>query len=49
MRSTEDRAAGHWITRSDADSTLNAQTSGVHVRAEADDLAVLSSLISPVP
>ncbi len=37
----EDRAAGYWTTRSDADSTLNARTSGVYLRAEADDLAVL--------
>jgi hypothetical protein len=38
---TEDRASGYWITRSDADPTLNARTSGVYLRAEADDLAVL--------
>jgi hypothetical protein len=38
---TEDRASGHWTTRSDADPTLNARTSGVYLRAEADDLAVL--------
>ncbi len=38
---TEDRAAGYWTTRSDADATLNARTSGVYLRAEADDLAVL--------
>ena len=37
----EDRASGYWTTRSDADSTLNARTSGVYLRAEADDLAVL--------
>jgi hypothetical protein len=37
----EDRASGYWTTRSDADSTLNARTSGVYVRAEVDDLAVL--------
>ena len=38
---TEDRASGYWITRSDADPTLNARTSGVYLRAEADDLAIL--------
>ncbi|TXL60877.1 TIR domain-containing protein [Aeromicrobium terrae] len=38
---TEDRATGHWITRSDADLTLNARTSGVYLRADAADLAVL--------
>jgi hypothetical protein len=38
---TEDRASGYWTTRSDADPTLNARTSGVYLRAEADDLAVL--------
>jgi hypothetical protein len=37
----EDRASGYWITRSDADHTLNARTSGVYLRAEADDLAAL--------
>jgi Predicted nucleotide-binding protein containing TIR-like domain len=38
---TVDRASGYWITRSDADLTLNARTSGVYVRAESDDLAIL--------
>ncbi len=38
---TADRAAGYWTTRSDADPALNARTSGVYLRAEADDLAVL--------
>jgi hypothetical protein len=38
---TEDRAAGYWTTRSDADSTLNARTSGVYLRAEGDDVAIL--------
>jgi hypothetical protein len=37
----DDRASGYWTTRSDADATLNARTSGVYLRAEADDLAVL--------
>jgi len=38
---TGERASGYWITRSDADPTLNARTSGVYVRAEAADLAIL--------
>ncbi|MFC7363414.1 TIR domain-containing protein [Nocardioides astragali] len=38
---TEDRASGYWITRSDAEPTLNARTAGVYLRAEADDLAIL--------
>ena len=38
---TEDRAAGYWTTRSDAESTLNARTSGVYLRAESDDLVIL--------
>jgi predicted nucleotide-binding protein with TIR-like domain len=38
---TEDRATGFWTTRSDPDPTVDARTSGVYVRAEADDLAVL--------
>ncbi len=37
----DDRASGYWTTRSDADPTLNARTSGVYLRAEADDLAIL--------
>jgi hypothetical protein len=38
---TEDRAAGYWTTRSDAESTLNARTSGIYLRAEGDDLSIL--------
>jgi hypothetical protein len=38
---TEDRASGYWITRSDTESTLNARTSGVYLRADANDLSVL--------
>jgi hypothetical protein len=38
---TEDRAAGFWTTRSDDEPTLNARTSGVYLRADADDLEVL--------
>jgi hypothetical protein len=36
-----DRAAGYWTTRSDAEPTLNARTSGVYLRAEEEDLAIL--------
>jgi hypothetical protein len=36
-----DRAAGYFITRSDADPNVNARTSGVFLRADADDLSVL--------
>ncbi len=36
-----DRASGHWTTRSDTDSSLNARTSGVYLRAESDDLDIL--------
>ena len=36
-----DRAGGYWITRTDADSSLNARTSGVYLRADAEDLAVM--------
>jgi hypothetical protein len=36
-----DRAAGYWTTRTDSDPTLRARTSGVYLRADPDDLAVL--------
>jgi hypothetical protein len=36
-----DRAAGYWITHSDSDPNLNARTSGVYLRADADDLRIL--------
>jgi hypothetical protein len=38
---TKDRASGYWTTRSEADPTLNARTSGVYMRAEDVDLAIL--------
>jgi hypothetical protein len=38
---TEDRASGYWITRSETNPGLNAKTSGVYMRADPDDLAVL--------
>lgn len=36
-----DRASGYWITRADSDPTLNARTSGVFWRADADDVDTL--------
>jgi hypothetical protein len=38
---SDDRAAGYWTTRSDADPTVNARTSGVFVRAETGDMAIV--------
>src|SRR5262245_41624052 len=35
------RAAGYFTTRSDADPTLKARTSGVYLRANAEDLSIL--------
>jgi len=39
-----DRAAGYFTTRSDAQPQLNARTSGIYVRAAADDSAVMNGL-----
>ncbi len=36
-----DRATGYWITRTDIDQSLNARTSGVYLRADPEDLAVM--------
>jgi hypothetical protein len=36
-----DRGAGYWTTRSDSDPTLNARTSGVYVRANAEDMGIV--------
>jgi len=36
-----DRAAGYFTTRSDADPTINARTSGVYLRAEPEDMGIL--------
>lgn len=36
-----DRADGYWITRSDARPELNIRTSGIYLRADASDLAIL--------
>jgi Predicted nucleotide-binding protein containing TIR-like domain len=38
---TTDRAAGYWITRSEASPDLNARTSGVYLRADPGDLTIL--------
>jgi len=35
------RAAGYWTTRSGTDPALNARTSGVYLRADAEDLSIL--------
>jgi CAP12/Pycsar effector protein, TIR domain len=36
-----DRAAGYWTTRSDGPEGVNARTSGVYLRADPADLAIL--------
>ena len=36
-----DRAAGYWITHSDAQTNVNARTSGVYVRADPQDMSIL--------
>jgi predicted nucleotide-binding protein with TIR-like domain len=36
-----DRAAGYFTTRSDGDPTVNARTSGIYLRADPNDLAVM--------
>ena len=36
-----DRAAGYWITRSDAHPQVNVRTSGVYLRANPEDMSVL--------
>jgi len=36
-----DRATGYWITRSDSDTSLNARTSGVYLRAHPQDISVV--------
>jgi hypothetical protein len=38
---TPDRAAGYFTTRSDADPSVNARTSGVYLRADSEDLGIL--------
>lgn len=38
---TADRAAGYWTTRSDGPEAVNARTSGVYLRADPEDLAIL--------
>ena len=36
-----DRAAGYWTTRSDGEPKINIRTSGVYLRADPNDLAVM--------
>ena len=36
-----DRAAGYWTTRSDSHPQVNARTSGIHLRADPDDMSIL--------
>lgn len=38
---SSDRAAGYWITHSDAHPEINARTSGIYLRAAAEDLSIL--------
>ncbi len=40
---SDGRASGYWTTRSERDPELNARTSGVYLRADAGDWAVLDS------
>jgi hypothetical protein len=36
-----DRASGYFTTRSETDSKINARTSGVYLRADAEDMSIL--------
>src|SRR6185295_10810576 len=38
-----DRASGYWTTRADRDTSLNARTSGVYLRAESTDMGILDA------
>ena len=38
---TEDRATGYWVARLESDPSFQTRTSGVYVRADPDDVAVL--------
>lgn len=38
---SEDRGNGYFVVRSDSDPTLNAKTSGIYWRADADELDIL--------
>jgi Predicted nucleotide-binding protein containing TIR-like domain len=42
-----DRASGYWTTRSETDPRLNARTSGLYLRAEAEDLSILDGRDDP--
>jgi CAP12/Pycsar effector protein, TIR domain len=44
---TVDRAAGYFTTRSDGPPKINARTSGVYLRAEPGDLAILDGRDAP--
>ncbi len=44
---SEDRANGYWTTRSDRSPELHARTSGVYLRADPADLAVLDGSDAP--
>ena len=37
-----DRAGGYWTTRSEGDDAFYARTSGIYVRADPGDIAVLN-------
>ena len=37
----DDRAAGYFTTRADADPNVNARTAGVYWRADPDDMGIL--------
>lgn len=43
----EDRASGYWTTRSERIPELNARTSGIYLRADPEDLAVLDGNDAP--
>jgi hypothetical protein len=38
---SEDRASGYWVTRLESDPSFQTRTSGIYVRADAEDVAVL--------
>jgi hypothetical protein len=42
-----DRAAGYWVTRSEAQRELHARTSGVYLRADPQDLGVMDGSDGP--
>ena len=46
-RSTRSTSSGYWTTRSETDSGLNARTSGLYLRADAEDLSILDGRDDP--